>query len=380
MPTVLRLAAVAALLAVAVAHSAPVHAAEPTEESKRRAADFYTEAQRLFDAELYSAAIENFKKSQELYPASATLYNIAKSYERLADSQNCVEYYQAYLDAFTAENGSPAPDSVDVRNSITKCRLGAKVEVRIDSKPPGAQVRIDDASKLLGQTPYTTRLDAGTYTFYLDLTGFSPVKREIVVRPGEPLQLVFDMEKFRRVGTVRIDSNIRGATIFIDGRNIGLTPYNEDIQLEEGLHQITMSKEDYNSHSTEITVMANESYKVRGNLFLRERQKTAKGPLGWTSMALGAALTVGGVLSAKQADTKFAGTKEFNDWAFREKLGYGLGGGLGALGLALVIWEYAGGKKVKPKDKISDGGPTPVFTPLVGANPNGGFAGARVDF
>jgi hypothetical protein len=379
MTTVLRLVAVAALVAVPLAFDSPAYA-EPTEEAKRQAADFYMEAQRLFDAELYSAAIENFKKSQELYPASATVYNIAKSYERLADSQNCVQYYQAYLDAYLAENGTNAPDSVDVRNSITKCRLGAKVEVSVDSKPPGAQVRIDDESQLLGQTPYSTRMDAGRYTFYLDLPGYSPIKREVVVKPGEPVQLVFDMEKFRRVGTLNLDTNIRNATIFIDGRNIGLTPFNEEIPLEEGLHQITISKEDYDSFSREISVVANEIYNIRGELYLRERQKTAKGPLGWTSIALGAALTVGGVLSAQQADTKFAGTKAFDDWAFREKLGYGLGGGLGALGIALVIWEYAGGKKVRPKDKLSDGGPQPVVTPLVTANPNGGFAGARVDF
>ncbi|MCB9727661.1 MAG: PEGA domain-containing protein [Deltaproteobacteria bacterium] len=379
MPTVLRLMAVALLLVVTAVPSGPAFA-EPTEEAKRKAADFYMEAQRLFDAELYSAAIENFKKSQELYPAPATLYNIAKSYERLADSQNCVDYYQAYLDAYLAANGSPAPDSVDVRNSITKCRLGAKVEVRVDSKPPGAQVYIGDKTKLLGQTPYSTRMDAGTYKFFLDLNGYQPIEREIVVRPGEPLQLVFEMEKFRRVGTLSVKSNIRDATIFIDGRNIGLTPYGEDIVLEEGTHQITMSKEDYNTFSTEISVVANESYEVKGSLFLRERQKTAKGPLGWTAIALGAALSVGGVLAGQQADTKFAGTSEFDDWAFREKLGYGLGGGLGAVGLALIIWEYAGGKKVKAKDKLSDGGPRPLITPLVGASPNGGFAGARVDF
>lgn len=356
-------------------------APEPVSEAdKRKAAEFYQEAERLFGQELYSRAIDNYRKAYDLYPSPAILYNIAKSWERLGDADACVEGYRAYLEAYEEAHGKEAPDALDVRNSIAKCRLGARVQVTIGSKPSGAAVYIDDQDKQLGQTPYTTRVEPGDYTVYLDLEGYQPLRRSVTVRAGEPLQLVFELQQIRRVGTLRVRSNIRGATVFIDGRNIGLTPYDDDIEVSEGRHQVTVSKDEYLPVNEELVVEADESYEVKANLWLRDPPKTWKSPVGYTSMGLGVALGVGGFLASRQADQEFAGTDEFERWERMQFIGYGLGGGLIGVGVLLVVLDAVDKTHVKPADALSDAGGGLRWTPVVGAGGDGAVAGARLDF
>ncbi|MDP6945355.1 MAG: hypothetical protein QF464_14500, partial [Myxococcota bacterium] len=136
----------------------PAPAAEPepaadTEEARRkqRAAELSAEATVLFQEELYNAAVEKFLKAYDVDPQLVYIYNIAFCYERLGHSDNCVDYYEKYLEQYAAENNGKSPeDIVDVRNSIAKCRLGAKVDVTIESDPPGATVAIDQKDTILG--------------------------------------------------------------------------------------------------------------------------------------------------------------------------------------------------------------------------------------
>ncbi|MGM0577841.1 MAG: PEGA domain-containing protein [Myxococcota bacterium] len=394
MPTAFRLArglTILATLALAVAPAA--HAQPPTEDAptpppgegaevdeaaKKKASQFYEEAERLFDQELYSAAVENYRKAYDLYPAPAILYNIAKSWERLGDADRCVEGYEAYLEAYQEEHGGDPPDIVDVRNSIAKCRLGAKVRLRVDSEPSGAAIYIDDKTRQVGQTPYTTHLDPGDYTIWLDKQGYQPFEREITVRSGEPVELVLPLEKIRHVGKIVVDANIRKATIFIDGQPKGLTPYDEPIEVAAGTHQVRVSKDEYISADEEVTVPADETRTMEANLWLRDPPSSWKKPLGWTSISLGVVMGAGGFVAGLEADKHFAGTDDFDKWERFQTIGYGVGGGLVGVGVILLIWEAVDVRQVKESDELTEA--EPRWSPTVAVDGRGAFAGARVDF
>ena len=138
------------------------HAAAPTEDEKARARAYYIEGEELFKKELYAAAIENFKKANDIIPHPVNLYNIARAHEKLGDAENCVKGYQEYLEAYKRKNNGKDPsDIIDVRASIAKCQLLQRPEVTVESDPPGASIYIDDKTKLVGQTPSTLKLDPG---------------------------------------------------------------------------------------------------------------------------------------------------------------------------------------------------------------------------
>jgi tetratricopeptide (TPR) repeat protein len=328
-------------------------APEDAEATRAQAAAHYHEGRLLFDQELYEAAIQRFRQAQELMPAPANLYNIAKSYERLGASSLCVDAFDSYLRAYKDLHGRPAPDAVDVRNSMDKCRLGARIPLSIESDPPGASIYLDDMTKLLGQTPYATTTDPGTYRLRLTLDGHVPFDRTLEVRAGEPLKVVFKLEKHRAIGTLAVRANVSGASIYVDGRNVGLTPFPDAIELDAGSHQVTVDKDDYSAYSTRVMIAAEEQTQVEATIFLTNAPSTWKGYLGYTTLGLGAAALGGGYFLGAHADTFFAGSPEFDEYAGYQKMAYGSGAGLAVLGIVLAVVEALDDRAIKPGDAIT---------------------------
>jgi hypothetical protein len=371
------------LVSTALVGGAPAHAQGPTDEQKQQARAFYMEGEALFRKELYTAAIENFRKAHEIIPHPVNLYNIARAYEKLGDADNCVTGYEAYLDFYRRQNNGKDPsDVVDVRASIAKCQLLRRPEVTIKSDPEGAKIFLDDKTKIVGQTPMTLQLDPGRYKLFLSLDGFVPFEETFEVRPGQPVSLSFKLEKFQRVGQVRVKSNVRGASIFVDGRNIGLTPYTDMLTLDEGPHQIAVSKDEYVPFNREVKVVVNETQEVVAELFLRDAPVTWKGYLGWTSMLLGAGLGVGGFFAGEKANEYFSGTSDFDQWATLQKVGYGAGGGLFGVGLLLVILEATDTELIRSEDELDPvAAPSlPKVLPFVGGREGQSVYGVDVRF
>lgn len=385
---VLCTALAAGALAVTARFDAPAAAAEPTDEDKKRAGEFYREGQDLFKKELYSAAIEAFKKAFDIAPHPSAVYNIARSYEKLGDAESCVKWWGDYLDLYKRmNNGKDPSDAVDARASIAKCQLLMRPKVNISSEPPDAKVYIDDKEKLLGQTPYDTTLDPGKYKLFLVLDGYVPFEETFEVRAGEPVNLRFRLEKFQRVGTIRVKSNVRGAQLFIDGRNVGLTPYKDPITVDEGPHQVSVKKDDYTDFNKEVKVVVNEQVEVVSEVFLRDSPMTWKGYVGWTALVLGVGLGVGGFFAGQEAEKYFTGTDNFDKYAGLQKIGYGAGGGLFGAGIALLIWEATDTSLVKSEDELDPYAflpEPPKVMPLVSALPSergfGAMVGADVRF
>jgi len=353
------------------------HAA-PTEDEKQRARAYYSEGEELFKKELYAAAIENFKKAQDIIPHPVNLYNIARAYEKLGDADNCVTGYEAYLDFYRRKyNGKDPSDLVDVRASIAKCQLLQRPAVTIESDPSGAAIYLDDKTKLIGQTPFTIKLDPGKYKLYLNLDGHVPFDQDLDVRAGQPLTLHFKLEKFQRVGKVRVKTNVRGASLFIDGRNVGLTPYTELIVLDEGPHQIAVSKDEYLPYNKEVQVVVNETRELLCEIYLRDAPYTWKGYVGWTSILLGLGVGVGGYLAGAEADNYFKDTSDFDQWSTLQKAGYGVGGTLIGAGILLVVLEATDTSLIRGEDELDPVARTPSVTPFVSA---GGLVGADIRF
>lgn len=353
-----------------------------SDEDKQRAFEFYTEGQRLFDASLFAAAIENFTKAHEILPHPVNLYNIARAYENLGDGANCIKFYDDYLELHRKREGNEPGDAKNVRASIAKCRLLLRSEVSVGSDPVGAKVYINDKDNLLGQTPYTTTLEPGRYTLFLVLDGHLPFEESFEVRAGEPLRLFFKLEKFQRVGKLRVKSNVRDAQLFIDGRNVGLTPYRDPITLDEGPHQVAVKKDDYASFAKEVTVVVNEEHEIVSEIFLADAPMTWKGYVGWTSVVAGALLAGGGVAAGLQANNFFAGSDDFEQWAGLQKIGYGAGGGLLGVGVLLLILEATDQSIVRDADRLEPYADrkSPSVTPIFAVEGSGGLLGADVRF
>ncbi len=350
---------------------------DPDAERKSQAGQYYMEGQDLYDRELYQAAIRAWMKAHEIWPAPVNVYNIAKAYERLGEAGQCIKWYEDYVDLYRKANDREPPDIVDIKNSIAKCRLGTALELTIESEPPGANIYLDDKNTLLGQTPFVTRREPGTYKLYLEAKGYQPFETDFQVRQGEARKFVFKLEPVRNVGVVKLRSNIKGANIFVDGRNIGITPYQDDIVLQEGRHQILVTKDDYEEVSHAVQVARDGVHELDAELWLRDPPSTWKSATGWTLVATGVLLGVGGGIASWQADKEYRGTQDFEDLEQLQDIGYIGGGVAGGLGILLLILEGLDDQAVKPADAIAEGLAPKKARASVLAAPNGAMLDVR---
>jgi len=99
-------------------------------------------------------------------------------------------------------------------------------------------------------------LAAGTRDVELRFEKYFPIKEQLVINGmGEEQEFIFDLEP--AWADVQIDTKPSGAEIFIDSKNVGLTPL--DLDLIEGQHVLGIKKNGYKGFSTEIAVKAREN-------------------------------------------------------------------------------------------------------------------------
>ena len=99
-------------------------------------------------------------------------------------------------------------------------------------------------------------LAAGTRDVELRFEKYFPIKEQLVINGmGEEQEFIFDLEP--AWADVQIDTKPSGAEIFIDSKNVGLTPL--DLDLIEGQHVLGIKKNGYKDFSTEIAVKAREN-------------------------------------------------------------------------------------------------------------------------
>ena len=127
----------------------------------------------------------------------------------------------------------------------------------MDSKPVGAQVKIDGQPK--GATPLSVQVSAGTHVMELSVGG-EPRVIPITVNNGEALGQYVELAGAPATGRLGVSSTPAGAAILIDGQPRGVTPA-ELSDLAAGDHELIL---DLNGARTRqpVTIAAGTLTKV----------------------------------------------------------------------------------------------------------------------
>lgn len=201
----------------------------------------------------FEGAIEDFQAAFDIEPKPAAVYNVAKSYEKMARYQDALVYYARYL-----ELAPDATDRADVERIMGRLRDDLKSrfqELVVASNPPGADVYLDDRNDgMIGQTNLHAKLKPGPHVLFVVLNGYEPIKRAFIMPEDKPLSLDFSLEELENVGYVSIDVDQPGARIFIDGAIVGLSPYAQKKALEAGEHQVQVELSGYDRFAQPFTV------------------------------------------------------------------------------------------------------------------------------
>jgi len=398
------------------------------EEAKQRARALYEKGQAAYDAGNYVEAATAFEEANKAFPHPANLFNAAKAWERAAEYEKAVKAYEGYLQLYKEQFGRDAPETKDVLSTIEVLKekayralpevtietepagadvaiddptkilgqtpftthvqpgehtlflqlegydplkkvfevkphqpvklmytleraLTAPVEIAIESEPPGAEVAIDDPSKVVGQTPVIVSLKAGTYKLFLSMKGYEAMTKEIVVRPKEPMKLTFALS--RESGGLTFDVNVAKARIYVDGKVVAITPFRDVVRVEAGTHQVVIEKERYTKFSETVTVHPGDTTVVKANLYLEKTPFSWRGTLGIISGVIGAAaIGIGAGYTRTRASDYYETESRFKLF---KNITYGLyGGGAGLLAMSagLLVWEFTR-KVVESEEKVA---------------------------
>ena len=220
---------------------------------------------RAYERGNYAAAAEEFRAAFDIKASPGALYNVAKSYEKLARYEDAIDYFRQYLDL-----DPHATDRADVESTIRRLQQSIRArfqELYVSSDPAGADVYLDDRNQgLQGQTNARFKLPPGRHVLFIDLNGYEPVEREFVMPDDRPLALDFKLSKLENAGFLDIDVDQDGARIFVDGAIIGLSPYRQRKQVVAGPHQVTIELIGFNRWTGNVTVSRDETKLVTARL------------------------------------------------------------------------------------------------------------------
>jgi tRNA A-37 threonylcarbamoyl transferase component Bud32 len=124
----------------------------------------------------------------------------------------------------------------------------------ISSSPSGASVSVDGV--YYGSAPLSiSTLRVGNHNVDIYLDGYEPSYRSVYISPGQEASIYAELKKKQedKFGSLEIKSVPEGATLFLDDKKVGKTPYTKD-KITFGKHKVKLIKEGYKTLVEHVTI------------------------------------------------------------------------------------------------------------------------------
>lgn len=271
-----------------------------------RAKRHYQRGSEAFDVGRFDEAIKELEESYRLSGESVLLFNIAKAYEKLGNLEEAIRHYRDYVDLTGNLSEEDKAEVAKTVEELERKRRDSLPELTIRTRPEGAKVYIDTKARVAGQTPFSDKFEAGEHQMWVELKGFEVIKKQIKLeKDGKPLVLDFELVTIEEFGDIQIVANTSGTLIFLDGKNIGITPLGDAQKVKVGKHTVHMERADYYHYDVEVHVPKGRTALVNAQMTKIEPLSKAPGRLGWTGVILGTVAMVGAVVAGSYANGGF---------------------------------------------------------------------------
>ncbi len=242
--------------------------AQETDAALQAAKSDFEEGQTLYIREQWNEAAAKFLSAYDKKDFPAFLFNAAVAFEKAKKYEQGLQFFEKYLERDpNARDGKEVKERIEGLKAIIAnpapekpqkqlSRIDTKGLVIIDSKPQGADIYLNDKKAgVFGKTPWSGSLPPKPVKILIESKGFKPDERSISPRTDKVYEVYIALSEEHFLGWVEIASNVAGASVFIDKKEIGAmgqTPYTG--HLKPGKHTIFIERYGYKPEQKEIEV------------------------------------------------------------------------------------------------------------------------------
>lgn len=215
-----------------------------------------TEAQLLFErgAELYrerrfGEALEAMVASNRLVPNANVVFNVAQIYELLERPMDAFNWYQRHLQ-FALD------DEARSRALRRVAALQPRVAVlQVQTEPDGAELYLDRVELgVVGRAPMVLAVPPGPHTVIGRVAGYRDASARVIASLAATAATALSLQQL--IGRVDLQSEPKGASVFVDGHGpaLGVTPLR--LELPAGPASLTLRLDGYLDQAVELQVDA----------------------------------------------------------------------------------------------------------------------------
>lgn len=160
------------------------------------------------------------------------------------------------------------PAGMEAADDFSPARIG------VNSNVAGADIYIDGDRTASTPLSESIAVSPGFHRFKLTAEGYTTWREELFVNPGESVELEAIILPLGREeaetpsmsgfdgSSITIISNTEGATLYIDRKSVGLTPFDAPVTVAPGFHKLRLTKEGYSTWRQDVTITSEENFSL----------------------------------------------------------------------------------------------------------------------
>jgi len=160
--------------------------------------------------------------------------------------------------------------------------------LRVLSNVPGASVYVDDREVgAMGAIPFANPLATGEHHLWVEKPGYETVERDVELGLGDDITVSVDLERLP-YGRLRAVSNVRGAKVYVDGEEVGVTPFEGNV--DAGVHRVRLAADGMKDWEQDVDIERGQETPIRVRLRPAPSRAGA-----WVTAVLAAGFIGGGI-------------------------------------------------------------------------------------
>ena len=234
----------------------------PVRADKKEAQRLNREGQKLFRNQKIRAALKKFQEAFQAHRSGIILNNIAMCHERLGNLRDALKKLRRAL--LYKLPLAYRKKLLKRMSKVTAMWMRMTVPVNISTTPPGARVELD--GRYCGVTPLRDRLEPASHQLTLKLKGFETRLHQMDVKAGQDIKLAFTLKEKRAYGRLAISTALKGASIHIDGKAVGVTPLPRPLRLPAKSYAVMLTKKGFRPYIEIVAVEDGRTARVEAVL------------------------------------------------------------------------------------------------------------------